>query len=156
MSSIYHKIFVSKYRIPPQKIPGHSTEPFSRYELMKTFPVKMVILEKFWQNLHKSRTAQYFLKRLPLKFFKLLPLQYIVNWTKSKNLDWADPVVASMEWLIYILQFGNEKNLLDFTEKMELTRILYKDSNSSESIKETNKWSIETKQRKKIDCTGIY
>jgi len=65
--------------IPPQKILDHSVEPFSRYELMKTCLVKMRILGWFWENLHKNRSVQYFLKRLAPKFLELLPLQHILN-----------------------------------------------------------------------------
>jgi hypothetical protein len=65
--------------IPPQKILDHSVEPLSRYELMKTFLVKMRILGWFWENLHKNRTVQYFLKRLAPKFLELLPLERILN-----------------------------------------------------------------------------
>jgi hypothetical protein len=64
--------------VHPQKISAHSIEPFSRYELMKTFVVKMRILGWFSKNLHKNLTAQYFLKRVAPKFSALLPLQHIL------------------------------------------------------------------------------
>ncbi len=65
--------------IPPQKILDDSVERFSRYELMKTILVKMRILEWFWENLHKNRTTQHFLKWFAPKFLELLPLQHILN-----------------------------------------------------------------------------
>jgi hypothetical protein len=73
--------------VPPQKISHHSVEPYSRYELMKTVLVKMRISGWFWENLHKYRTAQHFLKRLAPKFLKLLSLQHILNLVKSENVD---------------------------------------------------------------------
>ena len=65
--------------VPPQKISHHLVEPLPRYELMKTILIKMRILGWFWENLHKNRTAQYFLKRLASEFLELLPLQHMLN-----------------------------------------------------------------------------
>jgi hypothetical protein len=87
--------------IPPQKISDHLVEPFPRYELTKIFLIKMRIWGWFGENLHKNWTTQHFLKRLAPKFLELLPLQHVLNRAKSENLDWADSVVAYMQWLLY-------------------------------------------------------
>ncbi len=61
-----------------QKVSGHWVQPLLRYELMKTLLLKTRIWGWFWENLHKTQTAQWFSKRLAPKFLALIPLQHIL------------------------------------------------------------------------------
>jgi hypothetical protein len=46
--------------IPPRKISAYSTEPFSKYELMKILPIKMVISRAIGGILIKNKGLNIF------------------------------------------------------------------------------------------------
>ena len=55
---------------------------------------------------------------------------------------------------MYILRIANRKNGLDFIDDIEPTRILQKDRNSLDSVRENNTYLIQRRERKKLTVKG--
>jgi hypothetical protein len=89
--------------IPPQQISDHSVEPFLRYELMKTFLVKMRILGWFWENLHKTERLNIF-KTACAKILRTSPSITCIKLSQiggpRLSRVYIRSVVPYMEWLI--------------------------------------------------------